>query len=143
MELWELIARESVRDTIARYNHAGDSGRFDDMIATFAPDGVLELRDSGERAEGREALRAFFSNVKGDKRFRVMRHCVTNTRIDVVSRQEAHARSYFMVLTDIGLDHWGSYRDVLRPVDDTWLLAHRSVKTDAYAPNSFFGPEPA
>ena len=27
MEVWELIARESIRDCIARYNANGDSGR--------------------------------------------------------------------------------------------------------------------
>ena len=41
MEQWELIARESIRDTVARYNHAGDSGRYDDMIGCFTVDGVL------------------------------------------------------------------------------------------------------
>ena len=30
METWELLARECIRDTVARYNHAGDTGRFDD-----------------------------------------------------------------------------------------------------------------
>ena len=31
MESWELVARESVRDLVARYNANGDSGRFDEM----------------------------------------------------------------------------------------------------------------
>jgi hypothetical protein len=141
MELWELSARECIRDTIARYNHAGDSGRFDEMIATFAPDGVLEIHGES-RHEGRDALRAFFSNVRGEsggtRRMTVLRHCVTNTLIDIESPTEASARSYFQVITDIGLDHWGSYRDRLVPVGDRWLLAHRSVKTAGYAIDSFF-----
>jgi len=29
MEIWELVARESVRDLVQRYNANGDSGRFD------------------------------------------------------------------------------------------------------------------
>src|SRR4029078_12976019 len=31
-ETWELLARECIRDTVARYNHSGDTGRFDTMV---------------------------------------------------------------------------------------------------------------
>jgi hypothetical protein len=43
MEIWELEAREQIRDTIARYAHCVDGGRFDDLVALFTPDGVLEV----------------------------------------------------------------------------------------------------
>lgn len=142
MQHWELAAREAIRDTIARYNHAGDRGRFDEMVATFLPGGVLELDGSqvsgGGRHEGRDALRDFFSHVGDDRGMTVLRHCVTNTLIDVASPREATARSYFTVLTDIGVDHWGTYHDRLEPVGARWLLAHRSVRTAAHAPGSFF-----
>ncbi len=57
MEIWELIARESIRDLVARYNANGDSGRFDPMLELFAEDAVLEV--PGRRLEGRAAIRAF------------------------------------------------------------------------------------
>ena len=38
--------------------------------------------------------------------------------------------SYFTVFTEIGLDHYGRYRDAFRPVDGEWLIAHRFVSTD-------------
>jgi hypothetical protein len=147
MELWELIARECIRDTIAAYNQSGDSGRFDEMVATFAPDGTIEI--VGTRAgvhQGHDALRAFFTGVKAepsastDRRPTVLRHCVTNTRIDVLSPTEATARSYFSVITDIGLDHWGTYRDRLAPTPEgeRWLFTQRTVKTDGHAPGSYF-----
>ena len=149
VELWELTAREGIRDTIARYNHAGDSGRYDDMVATFAPNGVLEIvGTSAGRHEGHDALRAFFSGVTGGsspvasgaggRKLTVLRHCVTNTLIEVESPTSARARSYFFVLTDIGVDHWGSYRDQLVELDGRWHFARRSVKTDAHADGSFF-----
>ena len=62
METWERVARECIRDTVARYNHAGDAGRFDDMVACFTPDGVLRVV-GGESHRGHDALRAFFSGV--------------------------------------------------------------------------------
>ena len=61
MELWELVARESIRDCIARYNANGDSGRIDQMVEVFAPDGIMET-GSG-RYEGRDAIHAFMSSV--------------------------------------------------------------------------------
>ena len=61
MEVWELIARESIRDCIARYNANGDSGRIDQMVEVFAPDGIMET-GSG-RYEGRDAIHAFMSSV--------------------------------------------------------------------------------
>ncbi len=139
MEMWELVVRELIRDTEARYNHAGDRGRYDEMIACFTVDGVLAIVGGAEHA-GRAALGHFFAGVKGTAQpgLTHVRHCVTNLLIDVESPELASAQSYFQVITDIGLDHWGRYRDRLVPVGDQWLLANRSVKTDGYAPNSFF-----
>ena len=139
MELWELAAREGIRDTLARYNHGGDRAKFDEMIVCFAPDGVVVIVDASEH-RGREALREFFAGVGGtaNPALTQMRHCVTNLVIDVESETTALASSYFQVITDIGLDHWGRYRDRLGKVDDRWLIAERSVKTDGYAANSLF-----
>lgn len=160
MDLAELLVREQIRDTIARYNHAGDSGRFDEMVEQFSEDGVLELRDSDERVVGRTALRAFFAGVAagfaertGPAPTRVLRHCVTNTVITVDGitvdgitadgitadgPQRARADSYFLVVTDAGLDHWGRYRDEFAPEAGRWLLVRRQVRTDGYAPGSAF-----
>ncbi len=35
MEMWELIARERIRDTLARYNWSGDAGRIEDLTQAF------------------------------------------------------------------------------------------------------------
>ncbi|HEY1738183.1 MAG TPA: nuclear transport factor 2 family protein [Acidimicrobiia bacterium] len=144
MDVAELLVREAVHDTIARYNHAGDRGRFDAMVECFIPDGVLVIHDT-DRHEGRDALRAFFSGVRGttdsSRTLTTLRHNVTNTLIELApSGDAATARSYFTVVTDIGVDHWGTYLDRLVPDASTsrWLFASRSVRTDGYAPNSYF-----
>ena len=51
MEPWELIARESVRDLVARYNANGDSGRFDPLLELFAEEAVMELPDARLRRD--------------------------------------------------------------------------------------------
>ena len=48
--------------------------------------------------------------------------------------------SYFTVITEIGLDHMGRYRDRFVPVGDRWLIAHRFVSTDWRSPETTFGP---
>ena len=49
MELWELIARERIRDTLARYNWSGDALKLDGLTAAFCPDGALEVRGEEPR----------------------------------------------------------------------------------------------
>jgi hypothetical protein len=153
MEVWELIARESIRDCIARYNANGDSGRIDEMVSVFAPDGVMET-GSG-RYEGRDAIREFMLSVvtrgrtepqdaasesivltptqEWIARGRVpfIRHFTATTQIDVLSETSARARSYYLFLTVHGLDHWGRYLDEFAPVDGKWLITHRREMTDA------------
>jgi hypothetical protein len=137
MELWELAARERIRDTLARYNWSGDALRLDDLAQTFCEDGELELRGN-EPVRGRSAIVALLGGVvtgpstaaaaTGAKR--IVRHNVTNIRFTDVTPQEARVACYFTVLTEIGLDHYGRYRDVFVPVGDDWLIRHRFVSTD-------------
>ena len=140
MELWELVAREEIRETLARYHYFGDSGRFTEMAALFASDGVLEVK--GERAiEGRAAIIDFLNGVNRDvvalSDVPMLRHYATNVTITVVSEHEATAASAFFVVAETGLDHWGRYRDRLVPADGGWQFAHRLVRTDGYAPDGW------
>ena len=140
MELWELVAREEIRETLARYHHFGDSARFTEMAALFATDGVLEVK--GERAvAGRDAIIDYLTGVNRDvvalSDVPMLRHYATNVTISVVSDGEATAASAFFVVSETGLDHWGRYRDRLVPADGGWRFAHRLVRTDGYAPDGW------
>jgi hypothetical protein len=140
MELWELIARESIRETVASYALFVDSGRFDEVVALFTPDGVLAVKGS-EPARGHDGLRAFFSGVGNDLKdtstVPMIRHNTSNLSIDVVSPDEATARCYFLAVTEHGVDHWGRYRDRLVPAGDQWLFAQREVRTDGVVPGGW------
>ena len=59
MELWELAAREAIRETVARYAHLVDRGRIDELVELFVEDGVLEAGDRPP-ARGRAAIRELF-----------------------------------------------------------------------------------
>jgi hypothetical protein len=143
MELWELVARERVRDTLARYNWSGDAARLDELAQSFCEDGVLELRGN-DPVRGRAAIVDMLGGVvaapnvttqeSGVKR--IVRHNVTNIRFTDVRQDEVRVACYFTVVTEIGLDHYGRYRDVFVLVDDDWLISHRFVSTDWIAPHS-------
>ena len=143
MELWELVARERIRDTLARYNWSGDSLRLDELGETFCEDGELELRNR-EPVRGRAAIVELLGGAvaapnsiaqsSGVKR--IVRHNVTNIRFTEASPQEARVACYFTVFTEIGLDHYGRYRDVFVPGGGDWLIRHRFVSTDWSAPDS-------
>jgi len=138
--MWELAAREQIRDTLARYNWSGDAGRLGGLAETFCKNGVLEIRGF-EPLHGRAAIVDFLGGVTGNLATSadlkaIVRHNVANVLFNGLTRHEAHVWSYFTVVTHIGLDHMGRYRDILVPEEDTWLIKHRKVSTDWAAPNS-------
>jgi uncharacterized protein (TIGR02246 family) len=137
MELWELAAREAIRETVAAYAHCADSGRFDEFAGLFAVDGVLAVHGQDPVA-GRNAIRAYLGGVgtdlARDTTVPLIRHHVSNLRIEVVSPTEARGACYFLAVTERGVDHWGRYRDHYVPDGDRWLFAHRLVRTDGTTP---------
>ena len=141
MDTWELVAREQIRDTLARYNWSGDAGRVEALAQTFCADGVLEVRGMAP-VHGRSGIATFLGNVAGGVASGVpdvkpvVRHILTNVLFTALAPQRAEVSSYFTVVTHVGLDHFGRYRDVLVPEDDTWLIKHRKVTTDWAAPES-------
>lgn len=143
MELWELSARERVRDTLARYNWSGDAMRLDELAESFCEDGELELR-GGVPVQGRDAIVEFLGGAVASPNAaaqesgvrRIVRHNVANIRFTEMTPHLARVACYFTVFTEIGLDHYGRYRDLFVPVGDQWLIRHRFVSTDWHAPNS-------
>jgi len=151
MDIDELLARESIRDLVARYNACGDAGRFDEMIALFAEDAVVELR--GETLEGRATIRGMFERVAsrtGKKpkapdalprasksRAKFIRHYTSTHQIDVEGPDRARGRAYYAVLTDAGLDHWGRYVDDYVRDGGRWLFARRRISVDATVPGGW------
>lgn len=144
----ELAAREAVRDLLARYTWAGDRGRSAELAACFLPDGVLDVGEHGGRWEGRAEIERQLDAVAervaaaGTAPGPVQHH-VTSVVIDLVDTTAADVRAYFCVFTDLGPDHWGTYRDhvQLDAIDGTWRFASRTVRVTGRSPESRFLPE--
>jgi hypothetical protein len=140
MELWELVARESIRDVIARYNANCDSGRFDQVVELFAPDAVMEL-DNAKVYRGRDEIRTIFTDAASTLRDRpgpiLLRHMTSTLQIDVISPTEAKSRCYYHVLMSHGLDHWGRYIDEFGLVDGQWRFTRRREMLDGTTPDGW------
>jgi hypothetical protein len=155
MEMWELVARERIRDSLALYNWSGDAFRLSELASAFLPEGTLEIRGR-EPLHGRAAIISFLSGVsagaedegrhsdtEGAQTKRVVRHNVTNIRFLEITPDKALVVGYFTVLTAIGLDHFGRYRDTFVPDGDNWFIQYRFVSTDWRSPSSTMAPPSA
>jgi hypothetical protein len=150
MTIDELLARESIRHTIHSYNIAGDSIRPDEFAATFTEDAIYEFAGFGPvpgfHFEGRAAIEQASAGWRKAKeparpsRLSFVRHNLTTCRIELTGPDSATARTYWMVMTDIGPDHSGVYNDVFRRVGEQWLIAHRKIRVDWRSPDSLFPP---
>jgi ketosteroid isomerase-like protein len=141
VEPWELDAREQIRGLVAAYNALGDRGRFDAVMALFAEDAVMDVGDEGSY-EGLDQIRTIFTGTRdsildGGDGTRFLQHHTTGLHITLDGRAEATGHSYFTVMTDRGMDHWGRYQDAYRPVDGHWRFASRRVRIDGTTPGGW------
>lgn len=141
MTFEDMLDREAIRQTMATYTINGDRGRLASLAAAFAPDGVLEF--PGVRAQGAAQIESVLSapGRPRDPRHSFTRHNLTSSLIDLAG-DEASGRTYFQVVTDIGLDHQGHYADRFVRTADGWRLAHRQVRIDWQAADSVYPPFP-
>ena len=128
-----MTDEEAIRDVIARYNHFGDSGRFDQLLELFADDATMTV--DGTAYDDPAAIRGLFETAAGPRPEHV-RH-FTSTHVIDVDGNTASVRCYFQVLTSHGLDHWGRYRDSLVRSGARWLFAHREVRVDGVTPGGW------
>ena len=140
------VAREAIRYTLAAYHLAGDRGRIDELVETFAADGVLEL-PSGRYA-GRPAIHAVLGGVgerstappaPGPSRPGVLRHHLTTSHVRFAGPAAADVWSYFLVISAVGVDHSGRYVDRFVATPTGWLIASRRVVVEWAAPDSVVG----
>lgn len=136
-------------DLIARYTHAGDRGRSGELAALFTVDGVLDVGVHGGRWDGRAEIVRQLDAV-ADRVAQAgtspgpVRHHVSSLLVETDGPTTATATAYFMVMTAIGVDHWGRYQDrVTVDTDGQWRFTHRKVRVDGSVPGSLMMPSTA
>ena len=139
MNLDELLAREAIRDTMARYTIAGPRLKEGEFIPVFTEDAIMESEgvpaQDAFRYEGREQIRQWISRWRNrpegaaaTHQATFVRHHLSTSQIDLTGSDSARARTYWVAYTDIGPDHAGYYLDTFPKQGDSWLIAHRRVR---------------
>jgi hypothetical protein len=146
----ELLDREAIRHTMARYTIAGDRLRLDDFLSVFTEDAIMESEGVAEEDafhyEGTDQIAGWitrWTDRAGDDetsphRATFVRHHLATSLIEFAGPDTARARTYWMAYTDIGPDHCGYYLDTFRRQGEQWLIAHRRVRLDWRSPQSLF-----
>lgn len=143
----------AIEQLLVRYAIAFNTGDADAYVATFAPDGDLQLlRKEGEAPFAgpfqRDGMRAqWFADHAGPgsprpefREFGGMRHVTTNTLIEV-DGDTATVEAIFMEVISNGPNlpqgsnppgfyAMGRYMDDLVKIDGQWYFQHRTVITD-------------
>ena len=125
----EIADQIEICNLIARYNQTGDANDAHGYAGTFAEDGAIA--GVGYSFAGRAAILAWkIARSPGagpatGPLFR--RHHVTTTRITRDGPDRASGLVYWLVITEIGLDHSGFYTDSYVRVNGEWLIGHRQV----------------
>jgi hypothetical protein len=124
----------AIRDVIARYAWALDTGDVEGFAACFCRDGVLvwDAFETPERWEGQAALRHFAAFFRDLPSSAGRQHHVTNIVI-TPCEGGARSRSYAAVALRQGdgphlLNVMGYYEDLFRREEGEWRLAERVIR---------------
>lgn len=126
--------REQIRDVVARYAWALDTGDVDGFTGCFQPDGVLvwDAFETPSEWRGVDNLRAFASFLAGLPTTAGRQHHVSNIVIEG-NATEARVKAYVSVIVrqpegahPVTVLGW--YEDVMRPSAGGWKIARRVIR---------------
>jgi len=141
MDVEELLAREEIRQRMSEYSFYNDTMDAERFATVFTRNGIFDL--AGTVVQGHDAIVNWKKTtralaVKGARPDYVRHHI--DTQHIVVSGDTAKATTYWMVMTDYGLDHTGFYEDDFAIEDGSWRIAHRRVRVKWVSENSCMRP---
>lgn len=118
---------------LRRYPIVIDTGRIELILELFHADARFAIEEvPGADVSGATAIAELFARFRrrrsplGDFR---LRHHATGASIEL-DHDHATAKSYFLVVSAQGIDHWGVYRDIITRVDGVWKFAERLVQVE-------------
>ena len=124
-----LLAEQDIARLITRFGLLNDSGDWAGVAAMFCEDATFIRPAGGDPVVGREAIHASFASRPPRKSC----HLITNIVVDVISADEAHARSTLVLYAapagamDAGSPALiGGFNDRLVRAGDGWKFAQRA-----------------
>jgi len=133
----ELRTRVGVADLLASYQYFVDAGRIRTVSRFFTEDGVFK-NNTAEHV-GPEGVLGFFLSVRDSflgADFLPGRHYLSSIRVEPRPDGSASTYSCFQFVGTRGLDHWGTYRDEVVPVEDGWKFQRREAIVEGAAADS-------
>ena len=127
--------RFAIKDLLARYGWALDTGDVEAFVGCFAPDGVMieEVYEDPDVWEGRDGIRALAEHYRSIPHFPGRQHYAANVLVTPTGEGRAHVRSFALVTECQGeppfkLRFCGYYDDELVRLDGQWHFAKRVVR---------------
>jgi hypothetical protein len=146
-ELWELVQRARIEDTLKDYCHYVDRNDPDGIVGqVFCADGCFEL-GSRHAVVGHAQLRLMFAKTLAA--FSMTSHHLSNVTVRFTGEDSAESTAYvyaWHLATEDGrrIDLWGRYHDRLRLLSQGWRIASRRLivaGTDGWLDPPFELPE--
>lgn len=146
-QLWELVQRQLITETLQDYCHYVDRNDPAGLAEhVFCADGCFEL-GSRHAVVGSEQLTLMFAKTLAP--FRMTSHHLSNVKIRFTGDDTAESTAYvyaWHIADDDGhrIDLWGRYRDRLRLTPAGWRIASRRLLvagTDGWLNPPFELPE--
>jgi hypothetical protein len=125
------LDRLAIAETLHRYCHCIDRGRWEELASLFTADCRLDLSQVLGLYEGTAGIKQFCDTLSSVGVF--MRHLVTNIVV-TGDGERAHAEAYVLALTGqpghTPQQSTGLYEDELIKRDSRWLLHRRRLQLD-------------
>ena len=114
----------TIEQLLARYSHAVDDRRFDDVGLLFAPDGELHVGRTTFTGRNQiiETLESAARSSEPGK------HVCSNVDVDITDDVAAVVSDFGFIAADRTVRSAGRYIDELRRIDDRWFFAGRRIK---------------
>jgi len=127
--------RFAIKDLMARYGWALDTGDVDAFVDCFAPDGAMveQVFEEPDVWEGREGIRRLAEHYRTIPNFPGRQHHCGNTLLALQPDGHVLARSFALVTECQGeppykLRFCGYYDDELVKLDGRWCFQRRTVR---------------
>jgi ketosteroid isomerase-like protein len=122
-----MIDKVEIQETISLYHEGGSLGDFDQVLATFLPDGTWEVPAFEIRCQGHAEIRSTMEAMVEPIEYLVQ---INAPAIVVVDGDTASARSLIRECAKFRkgalMDVVGQFSDELRRTSDGWKFARRT-----------------
>lgn len=123
-----MLDQLEIQETISRYHEGGSKTDWDQVLATFLPDGIWEVPALRILARGQAEIREAMTTLMAPIEYLVQ---INAPAIITVDGDSASARSLIRESAKLRdqpglIDVVGQFNDVLRRTPDGWRFAHRT-----------------